>query len=363
MTELACFEAELELSRPFRIARGTTETLQAIFVRIREGEHTGWGEASPSPSVTDETHQQTLDELTSVDPDAIDTDDVADTIERHEHLPPAARSALDLALHDLAGQRASQPVHALVDLPAGDLPCAGTITVSSPDEAVEQARAWLKSGFFHLKVKIGDAEDGYEAVSRIVEDLPGPLPERLPQPEVWVDANESLTFDQAEELLPRFDELGVRLVEQPLHRDEHAQLAGLVEDAPLPILLDESVLGPEDVLTIGRLEGPTMVNIKVQKIGGLRASLACLDAARATGTPIVVGCNIETGLGIAAGSALCGTVDRADLDGNRFLALDPFPLPRPRPGFAGTTESAGLGAHPDPDLLDELQQVASLGNA
>jgi len=125
----------------------------------------------------------------------------------------------------------------------------------------------------------------------------------------------------------------------------------------VPILLDESVQSPEDVRAVGRIEGPTMANIKVQKVGGLQAASACLDAGQATGTPLVVGCNIETGLGIAAGSALTGAVDRADLDGNRFLAEDPFVLARPRPGFAGTPHGDGLGVHPDEEILAKLTRV------
>ena len=363
MTELTLFEAELELSRPFRIARGTRETLEVLFLRIREGDSTGWGEAHPAPDVTGETALETREALASLDPDEVNALDPASTLAAHEDLGPAARSALDLALHDLAGRQADQPVHTLLDLPCGHMPCAGTVTVSDPDDAAEQAREWLRSGFFHLKVKIEDPEDGLEATRRVAELLPTDLPDRFPEPEVWVDANEALDLDQAQALLTGLDTLGARLVEQPLPRAATADLAHLAQDAPVPILLDESVQSPEDVRAVGRIEGPTMANIKVQKVGGLQAASACLDAGQATGTPLVVGCNIETGLGIAAGSALTGAVDRADLDGNRFLANEPFPLARPRPGFAGTPEGPGLGAYPDPGKLDALDKIVSLGTA
>lgn len=361
MTQLTVLEAPLELSRPFRIARGTTETIEGLFVRIRHDDVTGWGEAHASPEVTGETREDTLEALGRLDHHDIDPTDPGATLANHPDLPPAARAALDLALHDWQGHRESRAAHALVDLPAGRLPCAGTITVTEPDDAAEQARSWLKSGFFHLKVKIDDPDEGLEAVRRVAETLPDPTRERMPEPEVWVDANEALTFEHARELLPRLDELGVRLVEQPLPKEDTAQLARLARDSPLPILFDESVRSPEDVRDVGRIEGPTMANVKVQKVGGLRAAAACVDAARATGTPLVVGCNIETGLGIAAGSALTGAVERVDLDGNRFLARDPFPLARPRPGFAGTPEDPGLGVYPDPDHVDELSTVFSVG--
>lgn len=349
MTQVDVLEAHLPLSRPFTIARGTTETLDPLFLRLEANGRVGWGEAHPSPDVTGETRPQTRRALTDLEPEAIDPLSPSSTLDRHEGLPPAARAALDLALHDLAGKNAGQPVHALLDLPPGQLPCAATVTVTDPEDAVQQARAWLKSGFFHLKVKIDDADVGLAVARRVAAELPRDLPDRFPEAELWIDANEALSFDQAHRILPELDEIGVRLVEQPLSRDREDELAELTRSSPVPILLDESVTSAEDVRRLGALEGPSMVNVKVQKVGGLQASVACLDAARATGTPVVVGCNIETGLGIAAGSALAGSVERADLDGNRFLARDPFPLPRPRPGFAGTPEGPGLGAYPDPE--------------
>lgn len=361
MTRVSLLEAHLELSRPFRIARGTTETIEALFLRIEEGSHTGWGEAHPSPSVTGETREDTIEALGRLDPAEVDPLDPQATLEAHPELPPAARSALDLALHDWHGRRGDQTAHALVGLPSGALPCAGTITVTDPDDAAEQAHDWLESGFFHLKVKIDDPDEGLEATRRVAEVLPDDLPERFPDPEVWVDANEALDLDQARELLPRLDALDVTLVEQPLPRDETSQLARLARDASIPILLDESVRSPADVRAVGRIDGPTMANVKVQKVGGLREAAACVDAARATGTPLVVGCNIETGLGIAAGSALTGAVERADLDGNRFLLEEPFPLARPRPGFAGTPEGPGLGVHPDPEHVEKLETLVALG--
>lgn len=358
MTDISVFEARVPLGRPFTIARGTTETLDTVFLRLYDDETVGWGEAHASPNVTGETREETLDALTGLDPDAIDTYRPLSTIEDHDHLPPAARAALDLALHDVSGRRANQPAHALLDLPSAQMPCAGTITVTDPEDAVRQAESWLQSGFFHLKVKVDDPDTGLEATRRVAELLPTGLPERFPKPEVWVDANEALTLDEARQLLPKLADLDVRLVEQPLPRDEEGALAELARDSPVPLLLDESVQNPEDVRRIGTLEGPTMVNVKVQKVGGLRAALDCLGSARATGTPVVVGCNIETGLGIAAGSAITGAVERADLDGNRFLARDPFPLARPRPGFAGTPEGPGLGAYPDPEQIPgELDRV------
>jgi len=359
VTELAVLEGRIPLSRPFRIARGTTETIAPVFLRIDHEGHTGWGEAHPSPDVTGETREDAIEALTGLTPDAIDPREHGKTLEALDELGPAARSALDLALHDWQGRASGEPAHVLVDLPSGRLPCAGTITVTDPGDAADQAQAWMESGFFHLKVKIDDPDEGLQATRRVAELLPDEAPhERFPEPEVWVDANESLTLDQAKQLLPELADLDVTLVEQPLPRDADSDLARLARESPVPILLDESVRSPEDVRRVGRIEGPTMANVKVQKVGGLRAAAACVDAGRTTGTPLVVGCNIETGLGIAAGSALTGAVDRADLDGNRFLANDPFPLARPRPGHAGTPEGPGLGAHPDPDHVDELTLLA-----
>ncbi len=338
---------DLPLCRAFRIARGSTETARSLILRVRTDEHTAWGCAHASPDVTGETLKQARAALDALEPNDLDARDVPGTLDRLD-AGPAARAAVDLALHDLAGKRAGTPAHRLVGLPDGEIASAATVTVASVDEAVDQARAWTGRGYLLLKVKIDEGSPVLELVDALNEALPETVREPLPTPGLLIDANEALTLDEALELAPHLAERNVRLLEQPLPRGHEDELAQLAEQSPVPVVADESVQSPEDVQRFARSGAPVGVNVKVQKVGGLLAATRCLKQAREAGLTTMVGCNLETGLGIAAGACLSGTVDHADLDGNLFLEQDPFPLPRPLPGHAGTPEGPGLGVSPDP---------------
>lgn len=338
---------ELPLRRAFRIARGSTRTVTAHLLRVDGDDHTGWGCAHASPNVTGETSKQAKADLDALDPEDLDPDDVPGTLEGLD-AGPSVKAAVDLALLDLAGRRANEPAHRLLGLPDGEHPSAATVTVADVDDVRRQAEQWKGRGYFVLKLKIDEESDVLEKVRALDEALPETVRDPLPEPCIWIDANEALTVSQAQSLLPHFADQRVALLEQPLPREEIDETALLAQDSPVPIVLDEAIQGPEDVRKLAGLEGRLGVNVKVQKVGGLHRARECLTLADEAGLSTLVGCNLETGLGIAAGSCLTGAVDWADLDGNLFLETDPFPLPRPKPGHAGTSSGPGLGVHPDP---------------
>lgn len=327
-----------------------------IHLRLEHEGGIGWGEAVASPAVTGEDLATVQTALDQVDPTTLDLDDLPGTLEGHRDLPMGARAGLDLALHDLQGKRTGRPVHEILGLPEGIGPTAATVTLTDPTSARQEAEAWFQRGHTTLKVKLGgDVEADLALVQTVKEVLPDQLPDRLadlfPDTELWIDANEALDANTAVDLLPRLQTLGVDLIEQPLPRDQLAATAELARETGMTIFLDEPIQGPEDVEALASLEGPLGINIKVQKVGGLRSAVACRRAALDQGRSTMVGCFIETGLGIAAGASLYGGVDHADLDGNLFLDHDPFPLPRPRPGWVGTSDGPGLGVVPDQRYL------------
>lgn len=342
-------DLELELERPFRIARGTSETCRELVLCLEADGTRAYGSGHASPSVTGESHEQARRALGTVEAADLDPHDVEGSLDAlPDDAGPAARAAIDLALHDLAGRLEDRPVHELLGLPAGERPSAATVTVDEPSGAAEQARAWTKRGFSRLKLKVDADTDVLALVDAVDDAIPDTMREPLPEPELWIDANEALTLEEGLELAPRLDERGVAVFEQPLPREELDGMARLARESPVPVVADEPVQSPADVARVAALDAPLAVNVKVQKVGGLLAARECLHKARAGDLDVLVGCNVETGLGIAAGASLVGAVRWADLDGNLFLARDPFPLVRPMPGHAGTPASAGLGPHPDP---------------
>lgn len=345
-------QLDLPLRRTFATAHGATDELRVRLVRLEADGTVGWGEGHAMPSVTGETPDELARDLVSIRAGDVDPGDVEGTLDSHAEMGPGARAALDLALHDLAGRRRGRPAHALLGLDRGEHPCAATVTLTDPDDAAEQARDWCKRGFTRLKVKVGDDGRVLDLVDAVRAVLPESRPP-MPEPEIWVDANEALTEDVALDLLDELVERDVALLEQPLPRDDVEGLARVAAQSPIPVVVDEPIQSPGDVEALAGLEGPIGVNVKVQKVGGLASARACIEAAREAGLNVLVGCTIETGLGIAGGASLCGAVDRADLDGNVFLERDPFPLARPMPGHVGAPAGPGLGVNPDP-RFDQL---------
>lgn len=337
----------IPLQRPFAISRGTMTETQLVHVRLTLDGKTGWGEGCPSPGVTGETLAETTAALARLEADRLDPTELEASLEAISSLPPAARSAVDLALHDLAGRLEGRPVHDLLGIPVGDDWTAATVTLTDPADARAQAEQWLSRGFLRLKLKVGDPSGVLELIDAVREMLPDETFEWLPEAEIWVDANEALDLASARELLPSMAERGVRLVEQPLPGEDLEGLAKLAAETPIPLVVDEGIQGPGDLATLETIEGPIVVNVKVQKVGGLAPAKATIEAAKHQGRDVLVGCNIESGLGIAAGCHLLGAVDHTDLDGNLFLAQDPFPLARQGPGHATTPEGPGLGVVPD----------------
>lgn len=338
---------QIPLRRTFETSRGATRTLDALLLRVQMGDTVGWGEAHAMPSVTGESQDAVADELAALEPAALDPDDVEATLAKHDDLGPAASAALDGALSDLAARHRAIPVHELIGISPGELPSAATVTLTDPRDAVEQARAWISSGYTRLKIKVGDPGTVLELVDAVREVLPE-VREPMPEPEVWIDANEALDLDAALELLPALAEREVALVEQPLPRGDRHGLERLLEATEIPIFVDEPITDPAAVDRYTGLPGRLGVNVKVQKVGGLHRARECVRRAREGDLGVLVGCTIETGLGIAAGAQLVGAADRADLDGNLFLERDPFPLPRPMPGHVGTPSGPGSGVHLDP---------------
>jgi L-Ala-D/L-Glu epimerase len=232
-----------------------------------------------------------------------------------EALPPgefAARAALDAALLDLEGRRAGVPVWQLLRL-ARTGP-ATSLTLSLDDPAA-MARAAERAGtrFHSLKLKLGGGDgrdlERVRAVRRAV-----PLP-------ILVDANEGWSIDEAFAILPHLAGLGVVLVEQPLRVGDAA--AGRLRDAsPLPIFIDEGCRAAGDIAACARIAHG--VNIKLSKCGGVREALRCCAAAREHGLQTMIGCMIESTLGIAAAAHIASAFDYADLDGNLLLDRDPF---------------------------------------
>ena len=331
----------LELAETFTIARGSEDVAEVVEVEIRHGDVSGFGEAAPIERY-DETAASALAYVESVAGDL--GDDPFALEEVMQQLPKeqfAARAAIDAALHDLTGKLLGEPVWRALGLERLGPPTSMTIGLAGPEEMSRKAKRAHDSGRFkRLKLKLGGRDgldvDRVRAV-REVADVP-----------LQVDVNEYWTLDEALDALPQLDELGVEYCEQPLPAgDENG--AALKKASPIPIYVDEDCHTLPDVATCATFAHG--INIKLAKSGGIREAVRMAHAARALGLGVMLGCMVESGLGIAAGAAMASLCDHVDLDGNLLIAHDPWPGVELVDGIQTPSEEPGLGVRqevPDP---------------
>ena len=222
-------------------------------------------------------------------------------------------AALDAALWDWRGKRLGQPLHRLLGT-RGDRvpPTSFSIAIDDPERMAERAREAVGYPVLKLKVGLGDDRRRVLAVRAAVPGRP-----------LRVDANEGWRdLPLAREMIAWLAGQGVELVEQPLPAGQEARMRELRDASPLPLVADESVQRSADLpRVVGGYHG---VNVKLAKCGGVTRALEMITRARSLGLKVMLGCMIESSLGIAAALALAPLADWVDLDGNLLLDEDPF---------------------------------------
>ncbi|MBE0453504.1 MAG: dipeptide epimerase [Roseovarius sp.] len=289
------------LAQVFTISRGSRTEAQVLTVTVSEGGAAGRGECVPYAR-----YGETLDRVAAQIeglPEGFDRADLQDL------LPPgAARNAVDCALWDLAAKRAGRRVWELAGLPApGPEITAYTLSLDSAEAMEAQAARHAHRPL--LKIKLGTPDDmaRLEAVRR-----------GAPDARIVVDANEGWSAEIYADLAPHLLRLGVALVEQPLPAGEDEALIGM--ERPVPLCADESC---HDRASLPGLRGKyDVVNIKLDKTGGLTEALSVREAARDQGYGIMVGCMIGSSLAMAPATLVAQGAMVTDLDGPLLLVED-----------------------------------------
>ena len=289
--------------------RAAAKTEAEVVVAEIAGEvHCGRGEAVPYARYG-ETAASVLDQIESVRP-RIEAG--AGRMDLQGLAPPgAARNALDCALWDLEAKRAGVRAWTLAGRGRLDpVKTCFTISLGTPGEMAEAARANARRPMLKLKIGGVDDLDGVAAVRAAA-----------PLARLLVDANEALSFEDLRRLAPELARLDVRLLEQPLPAGEDAALEGYV--SPVPLCADESLHTRAELAACARRYG--FVNIKLDKTGGLTEALLLAAEARTLGLGLMVGCMVATSLAMAPAMILAQGAEFVDLDGPLLLARDREP--------------------------------------
>ncbi len=339
--------APLQIPRKerFTIARGSSDVADTMWVFVHSGGYVGQGCGAPS-EVTHETPVTMNDSLKTLVKalkgfEFHKPQDVADRMDKFLPGNPAAKAAIDIAIHDVAAQAAGLPLYRFLgggsrDRMATDI----TIGIMPLADAVEHARRWVQQGYRSLKVKIGtDPRTDLERL-RAIRSAVGP------HVELRIDGNEGYTWGQALQFARQATEVGVAFFEQPVPAVDMEGMRVLTESSPIPIMADEMVLTPDDAKKVRWASAAKAVNLKLMKHGGIARAVEVDTICSSAGYPTMVGCMSEPQLSIAAAlhfALASKNVRWLDLDSHFNLKSDPSSGLVFKHGHLLGSEKPGLG--------------------
>lgn len=311
------YSVTLRYLEPFRIAPGASEESRNVVVKIvTDYGVEGWGEASPSKRVTGEAVETVVEALSKIAPKLIGMcplriEHDVELMDRLIEGNPAAKAAIDIALHDILGRTAEKPLFMLLGGYRTEVMTDLTLGIKAPNEMAADAIKAVEKGFKALKVKVGlNPSEDIERIRMVREAVGEDI-------EIRIDANGGWSPDQAIEVLNRVEKFNIRFVEQPVPAGDIKGLAKVRRSSPIPVMADESIHSPSDALKLIQEEAVDLINIKLMKSGGILKARKISDVAEAAGVPCMIGCMGESEIGIAAGAHFAAGVRNvmyADLD-------------------------------------------------
>lgn len=325
---------ELKLKHPFKITRGVRTSNWVVLIELEHDGVIGYGEASPSQRYGEniETVQNFLNkvDLSKFD-DPFNLEEILNYVDSIEPGNTSAKAGIDIALHDLIGKLLNVPVYKLFGLNKEKTPIT-SFTIGIDEPSVIEQKVKEAEEYPILKVKLGLEND--EEIIRTIR--------RITDKPIRVDANEGWkTKEVALEKIRWLQDEGIELVEQPMPANELDSVAWLRDKVDIPIIADENCIRLYDVPTLGKAYDG--INIKLMKSTGIREAIKMINTARAMSMKIMIGCMIESSVGITAGAHISPLVDFADLDGNLLITNDPFEGVRVENGKLILPDEPGLG--------------------
>ena len=320
ITDIRYEKVRVKLAKPFVVAIGVIETCETLIIKVETDEGiTGYGEASPFAPVTGElldTIPQFIElfkpHLIGLSP--LELEKVHKIMDRLTTGNTSAKAGIDIALYDIWGKWLNEPLYKILGGYRNAFVTDVTVGISTPEAMAEEALGCVREGYGVIKVKAGiSPADDICAIKLIREAVGQGVALR-------VDANQGWDVRTAISTLRAYEEYGVEAVEQPLPWWDLDGLAFLRGQSRIRLMVDESLHSPEDALKIMKKEAADTFNIKLMKSGGIYPALRINAIAESGGVNCMVGCMLETRLGIAAGAHLVAgqkNITEADLDSFR----------------------------------------------
>lgn len=333
MIKLAYKPYDVQLKHVFRISRGERKSAPVMLTKLTFEGVEGFGEGS-MPPLYGESLETAQAFYSKVDLSQFNNPFDIETILAYvNEVAPgnqAAKTAIDIALHDLVGKLLNIPVYSLLGLPKVSKSTSMTIGIDTPEIMAQRALEY--KDFTYLKIKLGTDKDA-EIIKAIREVSNQPF---------FIDANQGWNErEKALDFIHFLNENNTVFIEQPMLKNDKDGNAWLAERSPLPVVADEGFQRLTDLKEVSNIYHG--INIKLMKSTGIREGYKMAVTAKALGMKVMLGCMTETSCAIAAAAQLAGLADWIDLDGNLDVTNDPYVGLKVTNGIISLNENPGVG--------------------
>ncbi|SDM47068.1 mandelate racemase/muconate lactonizing enzyme family protein [Kriegella aquimaris] len=347
ITKVSYERFDIKLATPYTIAYETVSKSVNFILKLEsEGLIVGYGCAAPDEVVTGETAEQVEQAIQNTIVPLLKGRNPFAYIKIIEELKQLLKdysstlAMVDMALYDLISRKADVPLYQFLGGFRSSIPTSITIGILSSKETIEQAREFVRQGFFILKIKGGlQLEEDIEKMKL--------LREKFPELVLRFDGNQGYSVAESIAFVNATDEVGIEIFEQPTKIGKEENLGEVTKNVGLPVMADESIKTLADAFRLAQHQRIDMVNIKIMKVGGIVEGLHVNSVAKSANLEAMVGCIDECSLGISAGLHFAlsrPNIQFADLDGHLDMLNDPFTgLFHLKKGILYPSDSPGLG--------------------
>src|SRR6056297_2603297 len=327
ITKVSYERHDLKLAVPYTIAYETIDETSNFILKIEtDGKWVGYGCAAPDKAVTGETPDEVEEAIKSEISDYLIGKDpftyalLLSELKQVLGKRASSLAMVDLALFDLISKKAEVPLYKFLGGYRNSIPTSITVGILPLEETIKHAREYVSQGFSILKIKGGsNVEEDVEKMTK--------LHETFPQISWRFDGNQGYTVTESLQFEKETANVGIQIFEQPTKIGAEERLGEVTDKTTIPVMADESLKTLADAFRLAQNERVNMVNIKLQKVGGIMMGIHINSVAKSAKLEVMVGCIDECGLGIAGGLHFAlsrPNIIYADLDGHLELVDDPY---------------------------------------